>query len=96
MPWSAAFKRPIPAPGGGKFKTLHDVGAYVLALPESERETPAWHTAAENLMQAAEHGGLWLDFARMATMQALRGPEPQIDRSVSSRVRRKRKAARGG
>jgi hypothetical protein len=25
----------------------------------------------ENLLQAAEHGGAWLDFARIAMMQAL-------------------------
>jgi hypothetical protein len=31
----------------------------------------AWQTAVENLLQAAEHGGAWLEFARIAMMQAL-------------------------
>ena len=77
MPWSAAFKRPVPGPGGREFKTLYDVGAYVLALPESERETPAWHTAAENLMQAAEHVAHGDDLCAVAR-QTQRGDRADI------------------
>lgn len=78
MSWSMALKEPIPLPEGGVLKTLHDVRAHVLSLPESERDKDAWHTVAETLLSAAEQGGPWVDFARLATMQALyRRAEPK-------------------
>jgi hypothetical protein len=43
----------------------------ILKLSDAESRSPAWQTAVENLLQAAEHGGGWLEFARIAMMQAL-------------------------
>lgn len=78
MSWSTALKSPVPLPEGGDLKTLHDVRAHVLSLPDAERDEDAWHTVAETLLSAAEHEGPWLDFARIATMQALyRSAEPK-------------------
>jgi hypothetical protein len=35
---------------------------------------PAWQAAVEALLPAAEHGGVWLELARIGMMQALLGP----------------------
>lgn len=71
MAWSRALNSPVPLPEGGALETLHDVRAHVLSLPEFERDEEVWHTVAETILSAAEHGGPWLDFARIATMKAL-------------------------
>ncbi len=97
--WAKALKEPISLPNGGVLKTLHDVRAHVLSLPKAERDEAAWHTVAETLLNAAEHGGPWLDFVRIATMQALnRHAEPRYGagRVVGSAIkfRRSRKLAR--
>ncbi|GEM_PF-679941 len=99
MSWSTALKEPVPLPRGGVLKSLHDVRAHVLSLPESERDEDAWHTVAETLLNAAEQGGPWLDFARIATMQALyRHKEPKYGpgKAVGPEMtfRRRRKFAR--
>lgn len=64
-------QHPVPLPEGGVLNTLHDVRAHVLSLPDTERDEDAWHTVAETLLFAADAGGPWLDFARIATIQAL-------------------------
>lgn len=71
MSWSTALNTPVLLPEGGVLNTLHDVRAHVLSLPDTERDEDAWHTVAETLLYAADAGGPWLDFARIATMQAL-------------------------
>jgi hypothetical protein len=50
---------------------LHDARSLILELPEDESKSRAWQTAVEMLLKAAKHGGGWLDFARIAMMQAL-------------------------
>lgn len=99
MSWSTALKSPVPLPGGGNLKTLHDVRAHVLSLPESERDADAWHTVAETLLSAAEQGGAWLDFVRIATLQAIyRDTEPKYGPGKAvgpeMKFKRSRKSAR--
>jgi hypothetical protein len=49
----------------------------------------------ENLLQAAEHGGGWLEFARIAMMQALYPKAgPVIDPSSKAPKRSRRKLKR--
>jgi hypothetical protein len=87
MSWSAALKEPVPLPEGGALETLHDIRTHVLNLPETERDEEAWHTVAETLLNAADQGGPWMDFARIATMQALYrniGPRYGPGKSVSA------------
>lgn len=73
MPWSTAFRSPVPLPCGGQLKTLGDVRSHILKLPKSKQNSEAWLTVTESLLNAAEHGGPWLDFVRIAIMQALYG-----------------------
>jgi hypothetical protein len=97
MPWSTALREPVPLPNGGALRTLHDVRAHVLRLPEIEREEDAWHTVADTLLSAAKHGGPWLDFARIATMQALyrhKGPKYGPGKAVGPEMEWRRKFAR--
>ena len=42
-----------------------------MALPEQVQQQTHWQTAVENLINAAEAGGGWLMFARIAMMRAL-------------------------
>jgi hypothetical protein len=42
-----------------------------MALPESVQHEAHWQTAIENLIKAAETGGGWLMFARIAMIRAL-------------------------
>jgi hypothetical protein len=42
-----------------------------MALPEKAQHEAHWQTAVENLINAAETGGGWLMFARIAVMRAL-------------------------
>ena len=44
---------------------------YVMALPERVQHEAHWQVAVENLINAAETGGGWLMFARIAMMRAL-------------------------
>jgi hypothetical protein len=99
MSWDATFRDAVPLPEGGVLKTLHDVRSHVLGLPEKERGEEAWQTVAETLLSAAEQGGPWLDFARIATMQALyRHVEPKYGPGKAvgpeMKFRRKRRLAR--
>lgn len=73
MSWRARFAEPIPVVGAKPIKTLSDARAYILALPSEQQELERWQTAAEALLHAAEHGGAWMDFARIGMMQALNG-----------------------
>ena len=51
--------------------TLQQAADYVMALPTHEQHKAHWQTAVENLINAAETGGGWLMFARIAVMRAL-------------------------
>ena len=46
--------------------TLQQAADYVMALPEKVQHEAHWQTAVENLINAAETGGGWLMFARIA------------------------------
>lgn len=71
MPWSTPFDDPIALPGGRKLTTLQQAADHVMALPEDVQREPHWQTAVENLINAAENGGGWLMFARIAMLRAL-------------------------
>jgi hypothetical protein len=71
MPWSAPFDDPITLRGGGQLVTLQQAADYVMALPTHVQHKAHWQTAVENLINAAETGGGWLMFARIAVMRAL-------------------------
>jgi len=71
MPWSTPFDEPIALPGGRKLATLQQAADYIMKLPEADQRQARWQTAVENLIHAAETGGGWLMFARIAMMQAL-------------------------
>jgi hypothetical protein len=71
MPWSTPFDDPIALRGGRRLITLQQAADYVMALPESVQHEVHWQTAIENLINAAETGGGWLMFARIAMIRAL-------------------------
>ena len=72
MPWFTPFDDPIPLRRGGrKLVTLQQAADYVMALPEDVQHEAHWQTAIENLINAAETGGGWLMFARIAMIRAL-------------------------
>jgi hypothetical protein len=70
MPWSTPFEDPIPL-DDGKLSTLQQAADYVMQLPEDTQQEAHWQTAVETLINAAESGGGWLMFARIAVMRAL-------------------------
>ena len=51
--------------------TLQQAADYVMALPDKVQHEAHWQLAVENLIKAAETGGGWLMFARIAVMRAL-------------------------
>ena len=75
MPWSAPFDQPIRLRGGRKLTTLQQAADYIMKLPEEEQRQERWQIAVENLINAAESGGGWLMFARIAVLRALNGDE---------------------
>jgi hypothetical protein len=74
MAWSAKFTQPIKW-GASTLRTLHDARDYILKLPRTKQILPTWQAAVRALLQAAEHGGMWLELARIAMLQALLGPK---------------------
>jgi hypothetical protein len=69
--WDSRFAEPIELPDGVKLASLRESIAYLVnTIPATERRLPAVLTAAEMLTEAAEHGGP-IEFARIATLQAL-------------------------
>jgi hypothetical protein len=73
MPWSTPFDEPIALRGGRKFVTLQQAADYIIKLPDAKQKQPHWQLAVENLIDAAETGGGWLMFARIAMLRALNG-----------------------
>lgn len=55
--WTRKLTKPIDAGARKKLRTLHDVRAHILALPESKQEWPLYKNVARTLMEAAEGGG---------------------------------------
>ena len=75
MPWSTPFDEPIALDGGRKLLTLQHAADYIMKLPEDVQHQEPWQIAAENLINAAETGGGWLMFARIAVLRALNADE---------------------
>jgi hypothetical protein len=73
MPWSTPFDEPIALRGGRKFATLQQAADYIMKLPDDAQQQERWQIAVENLINAAEAGGGWLMFARIAMLRALNG-----------------------
>ena len=71
MPWSAPFDEPIRLRGGRQLATLQNAADYIMKLPKTAQQQECWQIAVENLINAAEVGGGWLMFARIAVMRAL-------------------------
>ena len=66
-----AVRRADPLRGGRKLVTLQHAADYIMKLPEDVQQQERWQIAVENLINAAESGGGWLMFARIAVMRAL-------------------------
>jgi hypothetical protein len=73
MPWSTPFDEPIRLRGGGSLTTLQQAAGHIMKLPEQVQQEERWQIAVANLINAAETGGGWLMFARIAMMRALNG-----------------------
>jgi hypothetical protein len=73
MPWSTLFDTPIRLRGGHRLVTLQHAADYIMKLPAEVQQQERWQIAVENLINAAEAGGGWLMFARIAMMRALNG-----------------------
>ena len=71
MPWSAPLEEPIRLRGGRELATLQQAADYIMKLPKTVQRQQRWQVAVENLINAAEVGGGWLMFARIAVMRAL-------------------------
>jgi hypothetical protein len=84
MTWSTKFNHPIRW-GARTILTLQDARDYILSLPNSKQMLPAWQAAVDALLPAAEHGGVWLELARIGMMQALLGPRPNMESSASNK-----------
>lgn len=70
MPWSTAFDDPVRV-GKRRLLTLQDAADYIMQLPEAAQHETHWQTAIETLINAAETGGGWVMFARIAMLRAL-------------------------
>jgi hypothetical protein len=77
MPWSATFDDPISLPGGRKLLTLQQAADHIMQLPEDAQHASHWQTAIETLIHAAETGGGWMMFARIAMLRALNADAPR-------------------
>lgn len=56
---------------GRPLRTLQQAADYIMGLPDVEQQQAHWQTAIEILIHAAEQGGGWLLFARIAMLRAL-------------------------
>ena len=63
---------------GGRLTTLQQAADHVMGLPEDVQREPHWQIAVENLINAAESGGGWLMFARIAMLRALSGRKSRL------------------
>ncbi|WP_375161135.1 hypothetical protein [Bradyrhizobium sp. RDT46] len=74
MPWSTAFDDPVRVSSKRTLLTLQDAADYIMQLPEDAQREAHWQTAVETLINAAETGGGWVMFARIAMLRALNAP----------------------
>ena len=71
MSWSLRFAEPILLSDGRKLATLGDAIRYLAQIiPKAEHDMLEVLTASDLLTQAAEHDGP-VEFARIATLQAI-------------------------
>lgn len=75
MSWDSLLPSPIPVPGAKSLVTLRDAGMLIQKLPKAKADEPAWQTAIEALMLAAEERGP-LMHAQVRLMKALHLREP--------------------
>jgi hypothetical protein len=54
--WDLPLDRPIEIEGHQRLATLGEVGAYILALPETVKRQELWHATAETVLEAAKSG----------------------------------------
>ena len=73
MPWSTPFDEPIALHRSGQLVTLQQAADYIMKLPDKTQQEQRWQLAVEHLINAAETGGGWLMFARIAMLRALNG-----------------------
>jgi hypothetical protein len=71
MSWSTPFDDPISLRDGRRLATLQHAADYIMELPGEVQKQESWQIAVENLINAAEVGGGWLMFSRIAVMRAL-------------------------
>jgi hypothetical protein len=90
--WASRFDEPIVLPDGETLASLGEAIAHLAkTVPAPERKMPAVLTAAEMLTGAAEDG-VPIEFARIATLQAInRHVEQVCDPSREERHWGKRK-----
>ena len=95
MSWSLRFAEPIVLPDGRKLATLRDAVRHLAKIiPEAERDMLEVLSASDLLTQAAEHDGP-VEFARIATLQAInRHVERVFDPSRKDHHWGRRKLAR--
>jgi len=75
--WSLRFAEPIVLADGAKLTTLRQAITHLVKTIPAERGSPSVLAAAELLTNAAEHGGP-VEFARIATLQALNGHAERV------------------
>jgi hypothetical protein len=69
--WDSRFAEPIELPSGVRLASLREAIVHLVdTIPSSDRGLPVVLTAAELITSAAEHGGP-IEFARIATLQAI-------------------------
>ena len=78
MGWSDKFNYPIKW-GARSIHTLHEAHLFILGLSGLQRTLLAWQDAHKLVLQAAQHGGLWRDLARIEIMNALLGSKPEFE-----------------
>lgn len=78
MSWDTRLPAPIPVPGSEPLVTLRDAGMLIQKLPKSQADLPAWRTATEALMLAAEERGP-LMHAEVGLRKALHPRDPVDD-----------------
>jgi ketol-acid reductoisomerase len=71
MPWSTAFDDPVRVDDKRELLTLQQAADYIMHLPEDAQHEAHWQTAIETLIEAAETGGGWVMFARIAMLRAM-------------------------
>jgi hypothetical protein len=75
--WSRQFDDPIATGDGGELLTLRDAGVYILTLPPGQAEREHRQIAMEQLISAAEHGGIVM-MARIAMSRVNHKHDPEI------------------